>query len=65
MVIWRTAAAAADGEDDWWWMPNDPHHILRVDEGYVLRNDDLSPIAGPFDTLDQAKVAYLMHRSTT
>ena len=46
------------------WDLNDKGPLtIRLGDNVVMR--DGNPIAGPFETLDQAKVAYLMLRSTT
>lgn len=53
-----------------WWLDSDRFSVGHDERGFFVAEDEAAGgygevIAGPFDTLDQAKVAYLMHRSTT
>ncbi len=66
-VEWKTSAARLPGV---WWMARDVGpcalNIQRRDEGgYVIRHDNSDwakdpPLAGPFDTLEAAKAAYIL-----
>ena len=60
----------SDGMELWWLQPDEIAIVKRRTDPLYIEHDHarlhggIDTIAGPFETLDQAKVAYLMLRST-